>query len=123
MDKMNSVLKDKQNKLKELEKWLKKFKKDKQLKIDSTAGMPKTLAQCQDKISKLKQSIAKDDVKCKNKEDNKAVALGTSKINYMDPRISIAWCKQVECPIERVFPQTLRSKFAWAMNSEPSWQF
>lgn len=109
--------------MKELEKWLKKFKKDKQLKIDSTAGMPKTLAQCQDKISKLKQSIAKDDVKCKNKEDNKAVALGTSKINYMDPRISIAWCKQVECPIERVFPQTLRSKFAWAMNSEPSWQF
>jgi len=109
--------------LKELEKWLKKFKKDKQLKIDSTAGMPKTLATCQDKISKLKQSIAKEEVKCRNKEDNKAVALGTSKINYMDPRISIAWCKQVECPIERVFPQTLRSKFAWAMNSEPSWQF
>jgi DNA topoisomerase I len=43
MEKMNSTLKDKQVKLKDLEKWLKKFKKDKQLKIDSTDGMPKTL--------------------------------------------------------------------------------
>lgn len=27
-----------------------------------------------------------------NKEDLKTVALGTSKINYLDPRITVAWC-------------------------------
>lgn len=32
-------------------------------------------------------------------DDNKQVALGTAKINYMDPRITVAWCKRVrsEC--------------------------
>lgn len=36
------------------------------------------------------------------KEDLKTVALGTSKINYMDPRITVAWCKRHEVPIEKV---------------------
>ena len=38
----------------------------------------------------------------KIKEDLKTVALGTSKINYLDPRISVAWCKRNEVPIEKV---------------------
>ena len=36
------------------------------------------------------------------KDDLKTVALGTSKINYMDPRITVAWCKRHEVPIEKV---------------------
>lgn len=36
------------------------------------------------------------------KEDLKTVALGTSKINYLDPRITVAWCKRSEVPIEKV---------------------
>jgi DNA topoisomerase-1 len=36
------------------------------------------------------------------KEDLKTVALGTSKINYLDPRITVAWCKTHEVPIEKV---------------------
>ena len=35
-------------------------------------------------------------IKLKDLDDNKLVALGTSKINYMDPRITVAWCKRVE---------------------------
>ena len=38
----------------------------------------------------------------RNKDENKEVALGTSKINYMDPRISVAWCKRNEVPIEQL---------------------
>lgn len=38
----------------------------------------------------------------KIKEDLKTVALGTSKINYLDPRISVAWCKRHDVPIEKV---------------------
>jgi hypothetical protein len=31
-------------------------------------------------------------------------------------RVWVAWRgAQVECPIERVFPRTLRDKFPWAM--------
>jgi len=30
----------------------------------------------------------------KEKDDEKDIALGTSKTNYNDPRISVAWCKQ-----------------------------
>lgn len=41
----------------------------------------------------------------------------------MDPRITITWCKRTETPIERVFPVTLRRKFAWAMDQEPDWHF
>ena len=34
-------------------------------------------------------------IRVRDKDDNKEVALGTSKINYMDPRITVAWCKRV----------------------------
>ena len=44
-------------------------------------------------------------------------------INYMDPRISVAWCKRNEVPIEKIFSKTLRDKFNWAMAVEPDWQF
>lgn len=43
------------------------------------------------------------------KEDLKTVALGTSKINYMDPRITVAWCKRHEVPIEKVVIQNLNN--------------
>jgi len=49
--------------------------------------------------------------------------LGTSKTNYNDPRISVTWCKTNDVPIEKVFPKTLRSKFIWAMSTDPSWKF
>jgi hypothetical protein len=39
---------------------------------------------------------------------------GTSKINYMDPRITASWCKAVGLPIEKVFNQALIKKFPWA---------
>jgi DNA topoisomerase I len=70
----------------------------------------------QTKLDKLKLDM-------RNKDENKSVALGTSKINYMDPRISVAWCKRVELPIERVFPATLRDKFPWAMGASSSFKF
>ena len=86
-------------------------------------GCPKTLDACTAKIEKLKEQIGQKEFAIKNKEDNKSVALGTSKINYMDPRITISWCKQKEVPIEKIFQKTLQSKFAWAMNNEPKWEF
>lgn len=57
------------------------------------------------------------------KEENKEIALGTSKTNYNDPRISVAWCKFNDVPIEKVFAKTLRGKFIWAMATDPNWKF
>lgn len=63
------------------------------------------------RINSWKAKIKTKTVDLQNREDNKAVALGTSKINYMDPRITVAWCKRNEVPIEKVFPGALRDKF------------
>ena len=44
-------------------------------------------------------------------------------LNYMDPRISVAFCKRNEVPIEKIFSKTLRDKFNWAMAVSPDWLF
>ena len=62
-------------------------------------------------------------IELQKKSENKNIALGTSKINYNDPRISVVWCKINEVPIEKVFSKTLRSKFPWAMSIEIEWRF
>jgi DNA topoisomerase-1 len=75
------------------------------------------------KIEKKKEQISKKELQVTAKEDLKTVALGTSKINYMDPRISIAWCKRHEVPLEKVFNKSLLAKFNWAMEVEPEFRF
>lgn len=117
---MQKVIDEKQAKLDTLEKLLKKGKK---AEFPSEKGMPKTIEQCKSHIEKIKQQIEKQEFNMKTKEDNKQVALGTSKINYMDPRITISWAKRKEMPIEKLFPDTLRKKFAWAMPVEPEYKF
>lgn len=44
------------------------------------------------------------------------MALGTAKLNYLDPRISIAWCKRFGVPVEKIYNKTQRERFAWAFN-------
>ena len=75
------------------------------------------------KITKWQEDIRKLETDIRNRDENKEVALGTSKINYMDPRISVAWCKRCEVPIDKVFAKTLRDKFNWAMAVPPDWKF
>ena len=59
------------------------------------------------KISQTNAKIEKMQRDMKTKEDLKTVALGTSKINYLDPRITVAWCKRHEVPIEKVLASSL----------------
>lgn len=68
-------------------------------------------------IQKAKDKLAKLEADMTVKDDLKTVALGTSKINYLDPRITVAWCKKHDVPIERIFAQALLVKFAWAMQT------
>ncbi|KAL6768009.1 DNA topoisomerase 1 [Auxenochlorella protothecoides] len=77
----------------------------------------------ENRASKKQQQIEKAEINFKVKEDLKTVALGTSKINYLDPRITVAWCKRNEVPLERIFNRSLYQKFAWAMEVEPEYAF
>ena len=85
-------------------------------KVPSQEQVVKRIETWTGKINKMEMDL-------KHKDDNKEVSLGTSKINYMDPRISVAWCKRHEVPIEKVFSKTLRDKFNWAMAVGPNWEF
>ena len=49
-------------------------------------------------------------------QENKEIALGTSKLNYLDPRISVAWCRKWDVPVEKIYNKTQREKFAWAID-------
>lgn len=96
--------------------------------LDELAGVkgwktPGDKAAARALIAKLEERIHTADTRRQVKEDNKAVALGTSKINYMDPRITVVWCKASETPIEKVFNKSLLDKFPWAMEVPPTWQF
>ncbi|XP_028804027.1 DNA topoisomerase 1 alpha-like [Neltuma alba] len=75
------------------------------------------------KITQTKAKIDKMQRDMKTKEDLKTVALGTSKINYLDPRITVAWCKRHDVPIEKIFNKSLLAKFAWAMDVDPGFRF
>ncbi|KAG2499993.1 hypothetical protein HYH03_002275 [Edaphochlamys debaryana] len=114
MEKIQEKLQGLQKELAELEDELKAANKGKgDGKKDTIVG----------KIERKKQAIFKVELQMKSKEDLKTVALGTSKINYMDPRITVAWCKRNEVPIEKIFNKSLLAKFSWAMEVEPTFRF
>ena len=49
-------------------------------------------------------------------DENKNISLGTSKLNYLDPRISVQWCKTNQVPLEKIYNKTHREKFRWAID-------
>ncbi|SCU87510.1 LAME_0D10352g1_1 [Lachancea meyersii CBS 8951] len=75
-------------------------------------------------VEKLEQRIENYTIQLKDKEDNSQVALGTSKINYIDPRLTVVFCKKYGVPLEKVFTKSLRDKFKWAVESaDENWRF
>lgn len=74
-------------------------------------------------IDKIKQKI----IETKNKKDLKMelknLSLTTSKTNYIDPRITIAFFRKHNLPLEKIFSQSLRDKFFWAMDVPENWTF
>merc|ERR1719382_570137 len=92
-------------------------------KTNPDSKLPKDAAGCTKKIAETKIRLAKHKANMALKEQNKTVSLGTSKTNYMDPRITVAWCKQVDLEIEKVFPRTTRTKFPWAMHFKSTYNF
>jgi len=75
------------------------------------------------KINSIKNKISLLKNKKELKIELKNLSLSTSKTNYIDPRITIAFLKKHNLPIEKIFSQTLRDKFFWAMDVDNNWTF
>lgn len=75
------------------------------------------------KLSNLTTRINATKLQLIDKDENKTTSLGTSKTNYIDPRITVAWCGSHGVPVEKLFTQTLRKKFQWSMNVPKEWKF
>ncbi|XP_030244302.1 DNA topoisomerase 1 [Drosophila navojoa] len=67
-------------------------------------------------LERLKDQLKKLELQETDRDENKTIALGTSKLNYLDPRITVAWCKKYGVPIEKIFNKTHRTKFLWAIH-------
>ncbi|KAK4684184.1 DNA topoisomerase I, partial [Tremellales sp. Uapishka_1] len=77
-----------------------------------------------DNIAKMDERIANAKVQMGDRDKTKDVALGTSKINYIDPRLTVAWARKYEVPLEKLFSKTLREKFPWAeAEADADWVF
>lgn len=82
-----------------------------ELKGDVTASRKKT----------IQKSIELQNNRLQQAEDN--ISLTTSKVNYLDPRIAVAWCKKAQVPIEKIYNATQLNKFTWAMSTVSKWKF
>lgn len=75
-------------------------------------------------LQRLKEQLVKLEIQETDRDENKTIALGTSKLNYLDPRISVAWCKKYGVPIEKIYNKTQRDKFRWAIDmAGPDYRF
>jgi DNA topoisomerase-1 len=112
-----SELKEKLKAVNELQDRLKKERK--LAKIEPKASM--TVEKLVTAINKIDERIAATKNQATDKEENKEIALGTSKLNYIDPRITVAWCRKHGVPQEKVFSKTLLEKFRWAQTIPDNW--
>ena len=127
-EQMQSILDEHKQYLEELKDYVKNFKKNKNKYKDSKTDtikkvFPNSKEKAESTLKNLEVKIKKMNMKLKEREDNKQVALGTSKLNYMDPRITVSWCKKNEVNIEKILSKTTRDKFPWAMYTGPDYNF
>ncbi|XP_027259667.1 DNA topoisomerase I, mitochondrial isoform X4 [Cricetulus griseus] len=113
MQKLQQKIETKKAQVTEAQVELEKLKADLRTRGGSKS---KSFLRKQQRLLKLEEQLARLHKKATDKEENKQVALGTAKLNYLDPRISIAWCKRFGVPIEKIYHKTQRERFAWAFN-------
>ncbi|XP_077127483.1 DNA topoisomerase I, mitochondrial isoform X2 [Ranitomeya variabilis] len=114
MQNLQAKIDAKELQVKEAKKELKKAKADHKAKnLDRTK---KEMEKKKKQRERLEEQLMKLKLQATDKEENKQIALGTSKLNYLDPRITVAWCKKYGVPIEKIYNKTQREKFAWAID-------
>ncbi|ETE72289.1 DNA topoisomerase 1, partial [Ophiophagus hannah] len=104
----------KKEQLADAKRELKSAKADAKIRRDEKSK--KTVETKKKAVQRVEEQLMKLEVQATDREENKQIALGTSKLNYLDPRISVAWCKKFGIPIEKIYNKTQREKFAWAID-------
>ncbi|XP_059381303.1 DNA topoisomerase I, mitochondrial isoform X1 [Carassius carassius] len=114
-----------QKKKEQIEDAKKELKEAKKAHKDAPSDKSKKLLEKKEKaVQRLSDQLKKLQLQETDREENKVIALGTSKLNYLDPRISVAWCKKHQVPIEKIYNKTQRDKFAWAIDmTDDNFQF
>ncbi|XP_038149908.1 DNA topoisomerase I, mitochondrial isoform X1 [Cyprinodon tularosa] len=103
---------------------LKQAKKEAKSKGNSDPKLQTLVERKKAAVKRCEEQLLKMEVQATDREENKQIALGTSKLNYLDPRISVAWCKNMDVPIEKIYNKTQREKFAWAIDmTEADFEF
>ncbi|XP_051148681.1 DNA topoisomerase 1 alpha-like isoform X2 [Andrographis paniculata] len=125
MSRLNEKIEELKGVMEELKTDLTRVKKGKPPLKSSDGSRKRSMSAetLERKIAQTTAKIEKMERDKETKEDLKTVALGTSRINYLDPRITVAWCKRHEVPIEKIFNKSLLAKFSWAMDVDPSFRF
>ena len=101
-----NVSSDIEKSVKQIEDAIKKYKKRKQKTKDK------------EKIKLIEAKIITLKMKKETKVKMKNVSLGTSKNNYIDPRIIFAFIKKYNIPEDKLFNKALISRFEWAKSKE-----
>lgn len=97
-------------------------KQAKQAKPEVKPGV--TVEKLEVQIEKLDEQIKNTTLNLQDKEDNSQVALGTSKLNYIDPRLTVMFSKKYNVPLDKLFGKSMREKFKWAIESaDEKWRF
>ena len=102
------------NNITKLDDRIKELKKKKNKYIESKKNDKAKLIDIKIKSIKLKKETK---LKMKN------VSLGTSKNNYIDPRIIFAFIKKFNIPPEKLFTKVLIKRFEWASSVDKDYKF
>ncbi|XP_055950723.1 DNA topoisomerase 1-like [Argiope bruennichi] len=115
MENLKAKIDDKNAQIKEMKK---------EVKAAKNSGSKQDYEKKRKRLNQLEDQLKKLELQATDKEENKQIALGTSKLNYLDPRISVAWCKKWGVPIEKIYNKTQRDKFRWAIEmAGPDYKF
>ena len=83
------------------------------------ASKKKNPSKIEDLELKLKLKQSKKDVK----KQLKNISLETSKANYIDPRVTVAFLKKHNISVDQVFSSALIKKFQWAFDADVDYKF
>ena len=111
---INKNFKDQIDKVNDKLKEAKKKKKALDIKKIEYKEKGKDRKTIREKINKIDDKIKLIKSKKDLKLEMKNVSLGTSKVNYIDPRITIAFMKKHDIDINKLFTTALQDKFTWA---------
>ncbi|XP_061902409.1 DNA topoisomerase I, like isoform X2 [Entelurus aequoreus] len=114
MQTLQTKIEAKRDQLCDSKRELKSSKADAKVRKDEKSK--KTVEIKKKAVQRIEEQLMKLEVQATDREENKQIALGTSKLNYLDPRISVTWCKKWGIPVEKIYNKTQREKFAWAID-------